>query len=169
MANIIKSHIGVVLFSLTSYVWRYRASLHFKIQTYQGWTITILWRIRNGTQTLHTTGTSFFLALHTKGKKCHFIPVTSYQCISYLMILHTTALHTSALHTKWYFIPSHFIPSALHTKCTSYQKSLHTRSHFIPSAISYQKSLHTRSHFIPKVTSYQNLPWPKFTLTQISP
>ena len=86
-----------------------------------------------GSQTLHTTVTSFFRSLHTKGKNCHFIPVTSYQVTSYKAILHTS-----------HFIPSHFIPRSLHT------------SHFIP------KSLHT-NHFIPGTLYQSHFihPWTK--------
>ena len=92
-------------------------------------------RVFQGSQTLHTTVTSFFRSLHTKGKNCHFIPVTSYQVTSYKAILHTS-----------HFIPSHFIPRSLHTS-HFIPKSLHT-NHFIPGTL-YQ------SHFIP-VTSYQS-------------
>ena len=67
-----------------------------------------------GSQTLHTTVTSFFRSLHTKGINCHFIPVTSYQVTSYKAILHTS-----------HFIPSHFIPKSLHTNAL-HIRALHT-------------------------------------------
>ena len=72
----------------------------------------VCFRHSDGSQTLHTTVTSFLESLYTKGKNCHFIPVTSYQ----------------SLHTK-----------PFHIKVTSYQlvhtKPLHT-SQFIPDLYS---------------------------------
>ena len=74
----------------------------------------------SGSQTLHTTVTSFFRSLHTKGKICHFIP----------RHFISKSLHTSQFIPS-HFIPSHFIPKSLHT------------NHFIP-VTSYQ-SLHTNA------------------------
>ena len=86
----------------------------------------------DGSQSLHSSGTSFFASLHPKGKNCHFIPGTSYKCTTYHAALHikvtsyqctsyqghfipksnqslrTNALHTSAIHT------SHFMPVTLY-------------------------------------------------------